>query len=115
MGFEPDLKFTAEFLQIMGGHEGAPAFKRFVELCSLAFVSIRPYQEAIVSIVALMLDTSLPCFRGQTIKLLRQRFQPKRSEREAAQYMAKRVHQSCLSFRTKIYDRIQFYQNQIPY
>ena len=83
----------------------------------LSFLSFahRPYSEAIISLVSLMLDTRLPCFRGQTIKYLRSRFQPNASEREAANYMIKIIQGSCLNWRGKTYDMLQFYQNQIPY
>lgn len=81
----------------------------------LKAIIFRPYQEAIISMVSLMLDTGFPCFRGQTIKLLRSRFAPQASEKEAAGYMLSIIRSSFLNFRTRTYDMIQYYQNQIPY
>ena len=81
-------------------------------ICLLYF---RPYREPIVSLVSLMLDTGLPCFRGHTIKQLRQRFSPGTGDREAANYMLKIIRDCYLNWRGKTYDLIQYVQNQIPY
>ena len=75
----------------------------------------RPYSEAIISLVSLMLDTGLPCFRGHTIKQLQSRFQMHASEREAANYMLKVITDCYLSWRGKTFDMIQFIQNKIPF
>lgn len=80
-----------------------------------SFLILRPYREAIVSLVSLMLETGLPCFRGQTIRQLRARFTPQAKEKEAAQYMLNIILNSCLNVRTKLYDIIQNIQNEIPY
>jgi phosphatidylinositol kinase/protein kinase (PI-3 family) len=72
----------------------------------------------VCALVALMLDTGLPCFQKRGTKVLENlmlRFQVDKSEREAAQYMARTIDTQVLSFRSMLYDIVQNLQNGIPY
>ncbi|XP_047123411.1 phosphatidylinositol 4-kinase alpha isoform X2 [Hydra vulgaris] len=114
LGFEPDMKLTPDWVQLIGGDIETPSFRWFMELCVRAYLSVRPHTEAFVSLVALMLDTGLPCFRGETLKRLKQRFAPTLTERQASEYMIQIIKDSYLNKRARAYDLIQLVQNQIP-
>ena len=89
----------------------------FLGLCVQGYLCLRAYQEQVVSLVSLMLDTGFPCFRRNSIEELRwphmidhvtlmwlshdlrARFRPRLSEREAAKTIIEVVEYSCLNFR----------------
>jgi len=112
LGFEPDMKITTEMGQIMGDIN-SPSFQWFMELCIKGYLAIRPYRENIITLVSLMLETGLPCFRGKSIETLRARFNPHLNEREAANYITGIVNKSYNNWRTNTYDSLQYMQNSI--
>ncbi|KAG0310681.1 phosphatidylinositol-4- kinase [Dissophora globulifera] len=109
------FKLTAEMIQIMGSSIDDQGYRWFCELCIKAYLASRPYAEQICQMVQLMLESGLPCFRGETIKRLRSRFQLDRSERQAADFMKERVDESYLNRRTVLYDSFQKVTNGIPH
>lgn len=115
LGFEPDFKLSSEMVAIMGGKMEAAPFRKFASLCIQAYLALRPYQESFIALVSLMLDTRLPCFRGKTIQQFRDRFAPNASDRDAAKYMMQIIRNCFLNIRSKMYDHIQYFQNDIPY
>ncbi|CAK9437233.1 uncharacterized protein LODBEIA_P16110 [Lodderomyces beijingensis] len=109
------FKLTHEMIMVLGGNDETQAFKWFEELCIKGFLACRPYMEMIVRTVTPMLESGLPCFKDTTIKNLRNRFVPYKSEKEAAIYFKKLIKESKESFYTKGYDEFQRLTNGIPY
>ncbi|EGD73415.1 Pik4ca protein [Salpingoeca rosetta] len=116
IGFEPDMKLTKEMVLIMGGSQAAEPFRWFVDMCIRCYLAVRPYHDQIVGLVALMLDTGLPCFRTDRIlESLRNRFQPNKTDAEAAAFMRHRINSCYLNTRTELYDKLQNVQNAIAH
>ncbi|KAF9328773.1 phosphatidylinositol-4- kinase [Podila minutissima] len=109
------FKLTTEMVQIMGIGVEDQGYRWFCELCVKAYLACRPYAEQIIQMVALMLESGLPCFRGETVKRLRSRFQLDRSERAAADFMKEKIDESHLNKRTVLYDSFQMATNGIPH
>lgn len=110
------FKLTTEMIQLMGGNSNFQPYRWFCELCVKAYLAARPFADEICQMVFLMLDSGLPCFKGEaTIKKLRSRFQLEKNERGAADFMIDRINESCKNQRTGVYDYFQWATNGIPY
>lgn len=114
IGFEPDMKIVQEYVDILGGAD-SPQFKAYKKACVHAYLAIKPYWREIQYLVQMMLDTQLPCFRGQTIEQLRYRLQPHESDLKSAQFVIGKVNGSFLNMRSTLYDRLQYQQNGIEF
>ncbi|KAI5295959.1 phosphatidylinositol-4- kinase, partial [Ascosphaera atra] len=104
-------------LSLTGSHDptNSQAYRWFESLVVKAFLASRPHATKLSHIVALMLDSGLPCFKPDTLKNFRDRFVLDKTERDAADYMQDLVRRSYLSRSTKEYDRFQLWTNKIPY
>ncbi|RLV90181.1 Phosphatidylinositol 4-kinase STT4 [Spathaspora sp. JA1] len=109
------FKLTKEMINVLGGNDQTQAFKWFEELCVKGFLSCRSYMETIVRTVTPMLESGLPCFKDTTIKNLRSRFVPGKSEKDASIFFRKLIKKSMESLYTKGYDEFQRLTNGIPY
>ncbi|SMN20386.1 similar to Saccharomyces cerevisiae YLR305C STT4 Phosphatidylinositol-4-kinase that functions in the Pkc1p protein kinase pathway [Maudiozyma saulgeensis] len=110
------FKLTKEMVRVMGGSDETPAYHAFEELCIKAYMAARPHMDSIIECIEPMLGSGLPCFKGgKTIKNLEARFQPQRTDHEAAMYMKGLIKKSFESVFTKGYDEFQRITNGIPY
>ncbi|CAO3608584.1 unnamed protein product [Cunninghamella echinulata] len=109
------FKLTTEMIQVMGGSSEEQSFKQFSDLVVKAYLASRPHAEQIMQLVTLMLESGLPCFKGDTIRRMRSRFQTDKSERAAADFIIQRIRDSFENQRTVLYDYFQKVTNGIPY
>jgi phosphatidylinositol 4-kinase A len=110
------FKLTPEMMAVMGkeSSNGQP-YRWFEELTVKAFLASRPYTEKLSHLVALMLDSGLPCFKPESMKNFKDRFVLDRTEREAADFMKACIRKSEGNYSTKVYDEFQLLTNGIPY
>lgn len=112
MGFEAaPFKLTLEYVELLGGLEGA-AFLAFKELLKDAFQALRREAERIVTLVELMgRESKMPCYGGglaSVVNALRARFVLEKSKEEAREWVEELVAKSVGSYYTRLYDTFQY-------
>lgn len=110
------FKLSHEMTQLLdpSGTMKSDTWHLFVGLCVKGYLVARRYMEGIISTVAMMADSGLPCFsRGEPINNLRKRFHPEMSEREAANFMIGVCTDAYNKWTTAGYDLIQYLQQGI--
>ncbi|KAL1309165.1 hypothetical protein HN51_051848 [Arachis hypogaea] len=110
------FKLSHEMTQLLdpSGVMKSDTWTQFLSLCVKGYLAARRHMEGIITTVALMLDSGLPCFsRGDPIGNLRKRFHPEMSEREAANFMTHVCKDAYNKWTTAGYDLIQYLQQGI--
>eukprot|EP00736_Rhodelphis_marinus_P008656 Rmarinus@m.12732 len=115
-GFErAAFKLTGEMVKVMGGSPDTECFHQFEDLAVRGFLAVREKMDIILPTVEPMLASGLPCFQGDTMRRLRERFCPERSPRAATEFFLGKIQQSFLTYTTAIYDGFQAWANKIEY
>lgn len=109
------FKLTTEMAAVMGGSTTSQAFLWFEELCIKAFLASRQHYEHLASLVLVMLDSGLPCFKPETMQHFKERFVMDKDEQSAADFMRELIKKSYGSYATMGYDQFQLMTNGIPY
>eukprot|EP01094_Clydonella_sp_ATCC50884_P020865 TRINITY_DN4437_c0_g1_i1.p1 TRINITY_DN4437_c0_g1~~TRINITY_DN4437_c0_g1_i1.p1 ORF type:complete len:313 (+),score=145.29 TRINITY_DN4437_c0_g1_i1:141-941(+) len=112
------FKLSTEMLDLMGGKLESAPFKAFMRYCTQAYLAVREHSDSIVTLVALMMDTTLPCFSADSLANLKSRLSVGKSERDGAKHMTYVISQACNFFSagtTYVYDVFQAMQNHISY
>lgn len=85
MRFEkPDFKLTKEMIQIMGGSFSSEPFQYYMNLTIKAFLAIRKFKNHIINMIVPMMESSLTCFRKDSLKHLNGRFMDDKNDLQAA-------------------------------
>ncbi|KAK4528619.1 hypothetical protein GAYE_SCF62G6564 [Galdieria yellowstonensis] len=109
------FKLTAEFVEVMGGTQ-SEAFHYFRELMVQGFLAARKHHEKLTTLVEIMIEgTKIPCMHGghNVLESFRQRFCLGLLENECIHHMLSLIDESVDNWRTRQYDRYQFYTNGI--
>ncbi|KAL0245048.1 hypothetical protein GEMRC1_009128 [Eukaryota sp. GEM-RC1] len=107
------FKLSREMFDLMGGRVDSPTFELFVSLIVKGYLAVRQHSNLIISLVNLMLDAGLECFKTKTIENLKIRLSYGKTDLEAVSNMMSFIRESNCNYRTAIYDEFQSWQNNI--
>ena len=101
-------------LELLGGLN-SKAFHNFIDVTIRGFLIARRLTNPLLTIIASMADSSLPCFMYKDINIsqMHQRFFPSLRDSEAVVKFKEIIYDAANKWTTKAYDGIQKLQNNI--
>jgi len=115
------FKLVDEYLELMmwdatqTNYENNEGYLYFRELFVLGFLALRKHYERLLSLVEIMVEgTTMPCMMDATlVEQMRARFFLGQPESDCIRSVLALVDESCSNWRTRQYDRFQWYTNGI--
>ncbi|TRY51066.1 Phosphatidylinositol kinase [Cryptosporidium tyzzeri] len=102
------FKVTQEMLDFMDDQVDL-----FDDLCLSGFLAVREHADLLLSLTQMLINSGIPCFRGETIKKLKERLLLNFSQQQASNIFSKKIHSAHNHITTKGYDLVQFIQQGI--
>ncbi|OII73236.1 phosphatidylinositol 4-kinase domain-containing protein [Cryptosporidium ubiquitum] len=102
------FKVTQEMLDFMDDQVDL-----FDDLCLSGFLAVREHADLLLSLTQMLINSGIPCFRGETIKKLKERLLLNFSQQQASNIFSKKIHSAHNHITTKGYDFVQFIQQGI--
>lgn len=113
------FKLTAEYVNALGGVKGR-YYRLFKDLVKHGFMALQEHADKIIILVEMMMlgQKDLPCFKDgeETVVAMKQRLFPTRkmmTEVEAKRFTEDLILQSESNWRTRVYDKVQFFTQGI--
>ncbi|CAD8165800.1 unnamed protein product [Paramecium pentaurelia] len=112
---EVPFKLTEEYVEILGGYD-SNLFKRFRKMFFEGFKAIRRHKDKIILLVKMMENSSLNCFKENTLLNLERRFlEDDLSDTQLYVQCQKLIDLSRGNWRANWYDKYQYYFQGIMY
>ena len=109
------FKLTRDMFNTIGGSKSSPGFESFVNGIFYCYLLARESIIPMKTLVSIMQQSDLPCYKKNTIRNFVSRFKIDLDEYELWDQVNHMVNVSLNNMRTNIYDRMQHLQNQIEF
>ena len=103
--------FTRQFQYVLGGDD-SPLFKKFKEKLDLGYSILRKNKEVVVTLLRMLLCTGIPELNEKSLKFLEGSLALKKNDKEASEFLMKKLYESMDSVSTKLNFAIHIVANK---
>ena len=103
--------FTRQFQYVLGGDD-SPLFKSFKEKLNKGYSILRKNKDVLVTLLRMLLCTGIPELNEKSLKFLETSLALKKSEKEATDFIQKKLYESMDSVSTKLNFAIHIVANK---